>query len=98
MKATMPGMAGYTVEMVDDEPLLLPASPLQYLFRLRLQNHLFGDDVRMEGISTPPVNTNAHRILTSQPNLSGDIPDLYLIDYLITKQYGYRRLNIPPMG
>ena len=42
--------------------------PLEYLERLLLQNSVFGDELRLEGVSRDPEGTV---ILTSQPHISG---------------------------
>jgi hypothetical protein len=71
-KATYPGFAGFTVILVpgaDSEPDLTPALPLEYLERLLLQNRLFGDDVRLEGLA---IEDSRMVLITSQPVLVGD--------------------------
>src|ERR1043166_5007013 len=68
-KATYPGCSGFTVialSEVGNQPDLTPALPLEYLERLILQNQLFGDDIRLEGIALEEGKTV---IVTSQPVL-----------------------------
>jgi hypothetical protein len=53
-KATHPGRCGFTVicgEETGGEPELTNALPLEYFERLLLQNNIFSDDVRLEGIA-----------------------------------------------
>lgn len=69
-KATRPGRYGFTViAMPDGTAELTDALPLEYLERLLLQNSLFNDDLRLEGVA---VERERLVILTSQPNLTGD--------------------------
>ena len=68
---------------------------MQYLERIRLQNLRFGDDIRFEGIWVEGKN---RRLVVSQPDVPGHIPDLQTIELLMGTQFGYRRLAIPPMG
>lgn len=69
-KATHPGRFGFSV-IADAayEPLLVAATPLEYLERLLLQNSVFGDEVRLTGAAE---ETGGIVILTSQPNVTGD--------------------------
>jgi hypothetical protein len=63
------------------------ATPLEYLKRLELQNLLFGDEIRVIGI------TRANRFVTSQPTLRGGEPSENDIrDVLI--QGGWKRIPI----
>lgn len=69
-KATFPGRFGFTVIALPELGLeLVPATPLEYLERWLLQNSLFGDDVRLEGIASEDVGLT---VLISQPNITGD--------------------------
>src|SRR5690606_12622472 len=47
------------------------ATPSEYLERLLLQNQVFGDDIRLEGVV---IDGSDVRIVTSQPFLVGDYP------------------------
>ena len=70
-KATHPGRSGFTVVCGDEtggEPELTNALPLEYLERLRLQNKLFSDDVRLEGVA---LENNKLVIITSQETILG---------------------------
>lgn len=69
-KITHPGSFGFTVIVTSgDVPDLTAATPLEYLERLLLQNRVFGDDLRLEGIIEAGGEVS---VLTSQPNLTGD--------------------------
>jgi hypothetical protein len=53
-KATHPGRCGFTIVCGDEtrgQPELTNALPVEYLERLRLQNNIFSDDIRLEGIA-----------------------------------------------
>ena len=68
-KATFPGRCGFAVILTHaGVPDLADATPLEYLERLILQNRVFGDKVRLEGITQEPGGT---AIVTSQPHLWG---------------------------
>ena len=70
-KATYPGFAGFTVIVVpgsESDLDLTAALPLEYLERLLLQNRLFGDDVRLQGLA---FEEGKMVIITSQPVLIG---------------------------
>jgi len=54
-----------------DLPELTAAPPLEYLERLLLQNQLFGDDLKLEGVAEEPGGVS---IVTSQPVLVGIAP------------------------
>lgn len=69
-KATHTGRFGFAVIALPDGSLeLTAATPLEYVERLLVQNSLFGDSIRLEGIAT---ETGGTVILTSQPNIEGD--------------------------
>jgi hypothetical protein len=69
-KATHPGRFGFSVVALPDGSLeLTGGTPLEYLERLLLQNSLFGDDVRLEGVAS---ETGGSVVFTSQPNLGGN--------------------------
>jgi hypothetical protein len=70
-KATHPGRCGFTVvcgEETGHLPELTNALPLEYLERLRLQNGLFSDDIRLEGIA---LEQEQMVIITSQEAILG---------------------------
>ena len=94
-KFTKPDGCGLVVDFADSFPLLLPATPLQYLKRLKLQNDFWGDDIRLEGIQ---IQTPGARIISTQPDVQGEAPaPSFLHEYLI-REFGFRKLNIAPMG
>jgi len=93
IKFTKPWMAGYAVDL-EAEPLLLPATPLQYFLRMEAQNHLFGDDVRFMGLWPDKAGL---RIVVSQPDWIGEAPTFEDIETSLNEQ-GYRRINLPPLG
>jgi len=69
-KFTHPGRFGFTVIATSGGvPDLTAATPLEYLERLLIQNRVFGDDLRLEGIIEAGGEVS---VLTSQPNLTGD--------------------------
>ena len=72
-----------------------PASPWEYLRRLELQNELFGDDIRIIGL------TRGNRFATTQPTLKGGEPTEIEIRDILAKA-GWERVSIrlqdlPPM-
>jgi hypothetical protein len=70
-KVTYPGFTGFTVIASPESggiPDLTPALPLEYLERLSLQNRVFGDDIRLEGVA---LEGNKTVVVTSQPILVG---------------------------
>ena len=50
VKRTHPGTFGFLPAQREGRWVSVPASPLDYLIRFQLQNALFGDDVRLEGV------------------------------------------------
>jgi len=70
-KATYPGKAGFTVIATESGPTLTHSLPREYLRRLWLSNHLFGDDIRLEGCA---AEEGGLVIVTSQPTIVGDAP------------------------
>ena len=69
-KATHPGRFGFSVVALPDGSLeLTGATPLEYFERLLLQNSLFGDRIRLEGIAVEGGQTV---VVSSQPNIEGD--------------------------
>lgn len=70
-KATHPGRCGFTVVCGDEtggQPELTHALPLEYLERLQLQNRLFNDDIRLEGIAS---ELGKLVVVTSQETIIG---------------------------
>lgn len=70
-KATHPGRCGFTVvcgEETGHLPELTYALPLEYFDRLRLQNVLFSDDIRFEGVA---LEEGKLVIVTSQETVLG---------------------------
>jgi hypothetical protein len=94
-KFTKPDGCGLIVDFTDGSPLLLPATPLQYLKRLRLQNDFWGDDIRFEGIQ---IQTPGARVITTQPDVKGEAPAMDLLHQHLCGEFGFRKLNIAPMG
>jgi len=94
-KFTKPDGCGLTVDFADDNPLLLPGTPLQYLKRLLLQNAFWGDDTQLVGVQ---IQTPGARIITTQPDVKGEAPLPDVLHNYLCQEFGFRRLNIPPMG
>jgi hypothetical protein len=68
-KATYPNRFGFSVIAGPAElPALVAATPLEYFERLLLQNTLFGDQIRLEGIA---IEQTGVIVVTSQPNITG---------------------------
>lgn len=68
-KTTHSGRFGFSVLAgPGGEPELVNACPLEYLERLLLQNAIFGDQTRLQGIATEEQGVT---IITSQPNITG---------------------------
>ncbi|MEO8616131.1 MAG: hypothetical protein ABI600_13385 [Luteolibacter sp.] len=65
-KATYPGLYGFTVIPVNGQPTLTHALPGEYLERLLLSNHIFGDDIRLLGITR---EAGGLVILITQPTI-----------------------------
>lgn len=95
LKFTKPGQSGYTVDCSTGIPLFLPALPLDYLRRLLLQNELFGDRILLRGIQP---TASGPRIVITQPDVQGEAPEFEEIDAILTRSFGFRLLDIPPMG
>ena len=94
-KFTKPDGCGLIVDFADGLPLLLPATPLQYLKRLRLQNDFWGDEIRLEGIQ---IQTPGARIISSQPDVQGQAPAPDCLNQFLCSELGFQNLNIAPMG
>ena len=74
-KATFPVACGFTVlaaEVTSSLPELVKALPLEYLERLLLQNKVFGDDIRLEGVAS---ETEGMVVVSSQSTLIGEPPE-----------------------
>lgn len=95
MKFTKPDGCGLIVEFAGNQPILLPASPLQYLHRVQSQNVCWGDDIRLLGVQ---INTPGARIVTSQSDVSGEAPSWDALHTFLTDEAGFQRLDFPPMG
>ena len=80
-KATHPGRFGFCVIALGDGTVeLTGATPLEYLERLLLQNSVFGDRIRLEGVATEGMKTV---LLTSQPNMEGvEVTDDEMIAFM----------------
>lgn len=88
-KYTKAHLAGYTVEFNSQgQPYLLNALPLQYLERLLLQNEVFGDDIRLEGLWQ---DGEGWHIVTSQSDIAGRPATLDEIRVGM-KEFGFREL------
>ncbi len=94
LKFTKPWSSGYAINLSGNEPMLLPARPLQYLERLRLQNRFFGDCIRFFGITADP---KGRRIVISQPDIIGQPPTWEELDMWFLRQ-GYAKLNVKCLG
>lgn len=94
LKFTKPWASGYSVDLSGDEPILLPARPLQYLDRLRLQNRCFGDEIRFVGITH---DAKSRRIIISQPDIQGHPASWDEIDYWFLNQ-GFVKLKVQRLG
>ncbi|MBC8096119.1 MAG: hypothetical protein H7Y43_09930 [Akkermansiaceae bacterium] len=71
-KATYSGRYGFTVIAANGQPTLTNALPGEYLSRLLLANEIFGDDIRLEGVTR---ESDGLVILTSQPTVVGTACD-----------------------
>jgi hypothetical protein len=95
VKFTKWDCAGYSVNLEAGEPLFLPATPLEYLLRLRLHNLIFGDRLTLLGIQR---KGSALRIVTAQSDIVGEAPSMEEMDRRLRQSEGFVRLAIPPMG
>ena len=93
-KFTKPWASGYAVDLSGDEPTLLPARPLQYLARLKLQNRYFGDAMRFVGITH---DAKSRRLVISQPDIRGRPASWSEIDRWFAKQ-GFAKLKVQRLG
>lgn len=71
-KITHPDRYGKAYPRIDGQAIYRDATPLEYLVRLILCNDALGDDLWLEQILLD--ESNAVRILTSQPIISGVHP------------------------
>ena len=82
-KATHPGRCGFTVVCGDETgnlPELTYALPSEYFERLRLQNELFNDAIRLEGVAQDGERLC---IVTSQPAILGSaVTDEEMIEFM----------------
>jgi hypothetical protein len=92
-KLTKPSAAGFTIEICEGQLFVLAATPLQYLARWRIGNHIFGDDVAFLGLA---IINGKRRLAISQRDITGETPTWEEIEDLFTIQYGMRRLQLPP--
>ncbi len=95
LKFTKPDGCGLTVEMVEGNLILLPATPLQYFRRLQRQNQVWDDDTRLVGVQ---VKRPGARIVTTQPDIPGEPPSMDDLHECLCGEFGFRRLDVPPMG
>ena len=68
LKFTKPGRAAYAVNFDLGTPSMVPATPLEYLDRLMLQNRIFGDNLRFVGIAG---HAGQRRLVTRQDIVRG---------------------------
>ena len=80
-KATRAGGFGFAVITLPDGSVeLTGAPPLEYFERLLLQNSIFSDDMRLEGVA---VEKSSTVLLTSQPNISGvEVSDFEMTTFM----------------
>lgn len=90
MKATRPNCFGHSARNEG-----LAATPLEYLQRLGWHNALFGDDIRIEGITFVEENIE---VITSQPWIvsDGKHPALQAEIDSYFEHLGFRRVEINP--
>ena len=91
-KFTKENSAGYTVDLSEDVPLFLPATPLQYFQRWKLHNRIFSDDVELAGISTP--SATSVKLVISQQDVEGESPSWDALETFFVSDLGYRRLHL----
>jgi len=94
-KFTKWNSAGYTVDLETGQPNFLPATPLQYLLRLGLQNAVFGDPITLFGLQQ---RERRLRIVTEQPDIVGEAPTFEEMDHYLRESEDFARLDIPAMG
>jgi Serine/Threonine/Tyrosine Kinase found in polyvalent proteins len=68
LKFTKPEKSAYAVNFELGTPKMTPATPLEYLERLEIQNEIFGDNLRFVGVAT---NDDGRRIITRQDLVTG---------------------------
>ncbi|HUZ06678.1 MAG TPA: NAD-dependent DNA ligase LigA, partial [Candidatus Paceibacterota bacterium] len=63
VKRTLPGTFGFIPRLQNGKGISIPASPAEYLQRIQLQNEIFDDDARLEGVMV----SDAPSMLIGQP-------------------------------
>lgn len=86
-KVTHPNSAGFYIDF--EVWKAIPATPLQYLQRLRLANRHLGDDIRFLGVETGPSQYTT-RIRTTQPHVRGEAPSRKTLVSILTS-LGFRQ-------
>lgn len=95
IKLTLAGRAGYTLDAQEEVPGVRgrletrPATPAEYLERLRLANEKFGDGIRFLGMVE---GSEGWHLVTSQPNVPGGPPQLREIEQFF-RANGFRQIN-----
>lgn len=86
-KATRPNHFGWTVLAGDGGlPVVMEATPLEYLVRWQISNRILGDAVRLRGIHSDEFGT---RVIISQPFIAGSYPDSLQVRELM-RALGFR--------
>ena len=93
-KFTKPNQAGYCVEVVEDDVIMLPATPLQYLDRWRTHNSIFRDDVELVGILQ---TTEGPRIVVTHADVPGEQPSWGQIDEMFLSGLRFSKLRVTGM-
>jgi hypothetical protein len=93
-KFTKPGRCGWHVDIDEDSCTMLPATPLQYLARWRISNHLFHDDAGLVGIARTEAG---NRIVISQRHIFGEGPSWDEIDEYFVDQRKFKRIDPPKL-
>ncbi|MGH7975890.1 MAG: helix-hairpin-helix domain-containing protein, partial [Limisphaerales bacterium] len=63
VKRTLPGTFGFVPRLRDGKWISIPATPAEYLQRIQVQNEVFADDARLEGV----MISDAPSLLIGQP-------------------------------
>lgn len=90
-KFTKPNQAGYYVEVVEADLIMLPATPLQYLDRWRTHNLIFFDDVELVGVSQA---LEGPRIVVTHADVAGESPSFEQIDEMFLGGMKFAKLNV----
>jgi hypothetical protein len=93
LKFTKPNRCGWVVEVDEDSCIMLPASPMQYLARWMLSNHLFNDDAEFVGVVKR--EGEGSRLVVSQRHIEGEGPSWYEIEDHFVNQKRFRRIDPP---